>query len=150
MNQIAPVATNYTSVSARKPLLTFHSLQLGASGADILLVALASVLGSESYQYFQSIYVFPSDELLGRFLASVLFVSLLRSQGLYDLDAIMNPLPYLKRLWVLLKITLLILFSCIFLLKIGSQISRGSMISFAVLAFTLVTIGRVSIGYLSK
>jgi hypothetical protein len=88
---------------------------------DVVLLTLACTLGFGSYQYFTNGYVVNFNHALGiGVLTSAVFISLLRSQGLYEVSSVTNPLRQLKLVWISLAITLLLLTGCLFVLKCQS------------------------------
>jgi Undecaprenyl-phosphate glucose phosphotransferase len=150
MNQIARPPARLASSESRLGMLSYQSLQLIAATLDMSLLVLACVLGFAIYQYFlNGEWASPNDGLGVGFLAGVLFIALSRSRGLYEIQALLAPERHVKNIWAILAVTLLVLANIMFLLKVGVEYSRGSIISFGVLAFSLITLGRLSLAHIA-
>jgi undecaprenyl-phosphate galactose phosphotransferase/putative colanic acid biosynthesis UDP-glucose lipid carrier transferase len=118
-----------------------------AAAVDVALLLVASVVGATFYQ----LYLTNDDVTLDRaiaigLMAGALFVILARPQGLYRFRALMAPVPRLPRVGVVTAVSLLAVICILFLLKVGSEYSRGVMMAFAVSALALVPAGRLAIG----
>jgi Undecaprenyl-phosphate glucose phosphotransferase len=141
VNHFAPPST--FGLLPRGLTLSYQSLLSIAAGVDAVILIVASVLGSDGYQYFLTGELTPVDGALGvGMTAGILFVVFARSRGLYQLQAVLDPVQHLKAIALILAVTLLALINILFLLKVGASFSRGSMILFAALAFALVPAGR--------
>jgi len=124
--------------------LSYQALLVVAGGLDACLLILASVLGSSIYQHWLTGKWMVVDGAVGvGVVASIIFVLLSRSQGLYQLQAVLAPAHQLRNVGVILAVTLLALINILFLLKVGAEYSRGSMVTFAALAFALIPSGRL-------
>jgi Undecaprenyl-phosphate glucose phosphotransferase len=66
---------------------------------------------------------------------------------LYQRQVILNPWPSLKVVWLVLAVAYLGLINFMFLLKVGQEYSRGSVIAFGVCAFALVTLSRLALAH---
>ncbi len=75
-------------------------------------------------------------------LTAIFFLLLSRSQGLYRLDAILEPTHRNTKVLVALGMSLLAVTSVLFLLKSGADFSRGSVLIFAALAAVSLPLGR--------
>ncbi|MBV9404267.1 MAG: exopolysaccharide biosynthesis polyprenyl glycosylphosphotransferase [Acidobacteriaceae bacterium] len=103
-----------------------------------MLLTFASVLGATTYEFTTERPVFVNDALGVGLMASIIFLPVARSQGLYEIQAALIPSGHLKRLFGALAAVLLASLSVLFLLKSEETYSRGAMISFAALAFVLI------------
>jgi putative colanic acid biosynthesis UDP-glucose lipid carrier transferase len=143
VNQVARPPARVVAAALRRISLSYQSLQAIAAGFDMCVLVLASVLGFILYQYFlTSQLVSPNDGLGVGVVAGALFVVLSRSRGLYEIQALLAPARHFSQVLSIVAITCLALVYIMFLLKVGSEYSRGSMIAFGVLAFVFVPFGR--------
>ena len=150
MNQMARTPTQVASRELRWGVLSYQSLQLIAASFDMCLLLLASVLGFAIYQYYLTGgWVSPSDGLSFGVLAGVLFIALSRSRDLYEIQALLRPERNFRNILAILAITLLALANIMFLLKVGAEYSRGSIIVFGAIAFAFITLGRILFAHLS-
>src|SRR5260370_16385116 len=137
MNHFVPPST--FGLAPRLVTLSYQSLLSIAASVDVMILLLASLLGSGSYEYFLTGQLMPTDGALGvGVMASILFVALARWRGLYRLQAVLDPMRQLKNLGLMLAVALLALTNILFLLKVGAHYSRVSMIAFAALPFPLL------------
>ena len=127
----------------RNSALSYTSLLSITAGLDAIALLLASVLGSVGYQYLADRSIAYNDMVGVSVMACIMFVLLARSQGLYELQAVLVPARRLKSIIATLVSVLLASICVLFLLKVGESYSRGSMIAFATLAFVLVPGGRL-------
>lgn len=115
--------------------LGFLSLQPLAALADIGLLALAGVLS-------QFLYAMPTptaSEMIGVVvIATTIFVSLSYLTGSYQDKAVSTRWGNIWAAWRLWAITICFLALGGFLLKIGSQFSRGSVVLFIVIGALLI------------
>jgi putative colanic acid biosysnthesis UDP-glucose lipid carrier transferase len=130
-------------VATRYSALSYQSLLSIVAGLDGAILLVASVLGSVAYHYLTDGSMALNGTAGVGVMASIMFVLLARSQGLYELQAVLDPARHLKSLVATLAFVLLASISVLFLLKVGESYSRGSMITFAILAFVLVPSGRL-------
>lgn len=127
--------------------LPSHALPAIVATVDAALLLIASVVGAYLYQ----IYLANAAVILDRavaigLMAGALFVILARPQGLYRFRALMAPVPRLPRVAFVTAVSLLAVICILFLLKVGSDYSRGATMAFAVSSLALVPAGRLAIG----
>ena len=151
MNQVArPPAAQDFDTRTPKATLSYQSLQVIAAGADGCALILAGVLGFSSYQFYLNGTPSHLDDGFGvGVISSILFIILSHSRGFYQLQAVLSPAIYIKYTYLIIAITLLALINFMFLLKVGAEYSRGSVISFGILAFALIPLGRLALAYFS-
>jgi undecaprenyl-phosphate galactose phosphotransferase/putative colanic acid biosynthesis UDP-glucose lipid carrier transferase len=131
--------------------LSYQALPTIAVAFDLALIVLASVLGQRAYQFYAAYSFSPLDQLMGiGLIAGPLFVLLARLAGLYRLPILLAPLNYQARIVATLAVSQLAVICILFLLKVGSEYSRGAMIGFTAFAVGLTPLGRVIIGVLSR
>jgi len=148
MNHLARPRAGLASSDLRLGTLSYQSLQFIAASLDICLLILASVLGFAIYQYYLTGELVSSNDGLGvGFLAGVLFIALSRSRGLYEIHAVLGLGRHFRNIWAILAVTLLLLANIMFLLKVGIEYSRGSIILFGALAFIFIGLGRASFAH---
>jgi undecaprenyl-phosphate galactose phosphotransferase/putative colanic acid biosynthesis UDP-glucose lipid carrier transferase len=110
---------------------------------DAALIICASLIAEAFYQISVSGYVGEIDVALGIGVTdSLIFVFLVRSLGLYRLPVLLAPARHLARAVTASIIVLLSLTAILFLLKVGSAFSRGSMLIFALVEIPLLVTNR--------
>src|SRR3984885_8235212 len=118
--------------------------------ADVISITFASVVSSLLYNLFANGSLLFADEYFGLgVVAAVLFVFVAKSWGLYGFSTLLGFDHRFGRLAVswLLVVLLLVLF--LFLLKIGAEFSRGTVLLYGVLGPVFVIGARaVSARYL--
>ena len=114
---------------------------------DMALLLTAAVVGAIVYQLYvtNEIVKFDRAAAIG-LMAGALFVILARPQGLYRFRALVAPAPRLPRVGVVTAVSVLAVICVLFLLKVGSEYSRGEMLVFATSALAFVSTGRLAIG----
>lgn len=126
-----------TAALQKGPTLQIPCAAIGAifAAADAGFIVLASLLGAEGYQLFVSGAPWNLDFHVGAGIAAaVIYLLIGRSSAFYQTVALFSARRYSSRIvwqWLLTSLLLALL---AFLLKIGSEFSRGSIICFAVLA----------------
>jgi Undecaprenyl-phosphate glucose phosphotransferase len=127
--------------------LPCSALPVIAAALDVALLFVASVISAGLYHFYLASEVGALDRAGGTgLMAGILFIILARPQGLYRFRALAAPVPRLTRLVLITIVSLLALICILFLLKVGSQYSRGAVIAFAALAVALVPLGRIALG----
>ena len=139
MYQIAPVL----STRSQKVVLSYTTLKMLAATFETCLVILASVLGFSSYQFYTTGEIGAATNCLGiGATVGILFALISHSGRLYRMSALLEPVRNLKYSLLTLAMALFCLASFLFLLKVGGEYSRGSVITFAAFAFGLLPMGR--------
>src|SRR5215813_9641853 len=113
--------------------ISYTSIEITVCILDILVIVAASVTGGAIYSRLFHL----NDIELSRHVATAavvcaVFVPLFRNRGLYDPSALVNWGLQARKIIVLWATTLLIFASATFALKIGTDFSRGAVISFGV------------------
>jgi Undecaprenyl-phosphate glucose phosphotransferase len=107
--------------------------------ADLIIVVIATVLGSSAYHLFAS---GSAGDLTGDVgegvVASLAFALSARHLGLYELNSLLQARRDYWRIITCVTVFVVLLTLVLFLLKLGSQYSRGSVISVTVLATILL------------
>lgn len=115
--------------------LPHFTLQYSLATADGVLIILSSLLGNRGYQYFTNGNTLDTEQFFGAGVtAALLYVLIGQSSGFYDLRSIFLVRRRAGRIvaqWFLVALLLTLL---AFLLKVGPEFSRGSIVCFASLA----------------
>lgn len=150
MNKVVRSPTNIVNPASRRAALSFGSLKVIAALTDACSVLAASVSGFFIYQYyFTRVLQFPGDSLGIGSIVAVLFVIVAGSRGFYQINTMTNPVRHVKYILLIIAITILLLISFLFILKVGHKHSRGSIVVFAALALGFVTFGRLTLARIS-
>jgi Undecaprenyl-phosphate glucose phosphotransferase len=114
--------------------------------ADIVIIVFASVVGGGVYQRVTGIPAQDLEVLLGIGLLSSLAYSLCaRYVELYRLQLLIYGRRQYFRVAACIGFAILLLTVILFLLKVGSQVSRGSVVCFAATAVPLLIAWRVTL-----
>ena len=131
--------------------LSYQALPMIAATFDLALIVLASVLGQRCYQFYAANAFGPLFDLIGvGLISATLFILLARLGGLYRLPVLLAPLQYQVRVVATVAISQLAVICILFLLKEGSEYSRGAMIAFAAFAAGLTPFGRLVLAAASR
>ncbi len=131
--------------------LPYQALPPIAAALDVGLLLFASVAAEICYQYYTgSMFASPHGAVGIGLMSAALFTLSARVEGLYGLQALLAPVPHLARMTVTLAVSQLAVTCILFLLKVGSEYSRGAMIVFAAFAFALAPVGRLLVGAASR
>ena len=137
LNRSANGVARYLGVS-------YHQIGVFVALCDATLIVCASILGDLGYKYWWY-GTFPDAEIsfgVG-IVAFVIYGFLGRSWGLYSLPALLAPQQRLSALVLAWAMAFLLLLFVLFLLKVGTIFSRGSMIAFASLGLVLLIVFRL-------
>ena len=108
------------------------------------MILLGSGLGQIAYRWASN---GPATDLGTAFgiglLSSLLYVLSARSAGLYSLPALLHPTRQVSKAVTVCAFVFLSLAAVLLLLKVGSEFSRGAMLSFAAAALTLCVMTRI-------
>lgn len=128
------------------PKIPFESIAYIFAAIDFLAVVLSGVASEIGYQAYLGNSFANTTGFAGiGIVAATLYVLQLRGLGLYSAQAMFDSRrPELKRLSTIWLCSSLVLTVVAFLLKIGAEFSRGSVICFAVGGLTLVLTLRIS------
>ncbi len=113
--------------------------------AEAGVILIGSAVGPLLYGWITGVRPGPSSTQMGvGLLTAVLYVSTARSMELYRLPALMEPSRRLGRLGVACACVLPSITAILFLLKLGSDVSRGAFLGFAVLMLALCWLTRLA------
>jgi hypothetical protein len=116
--------------------VSYRSVGRFVAMADCLMLVVISIFSAIVYHVLFMSGIPPLEPYIGTdVVASVIFCSLAASAGLYQPAALLSrrtQTTYVLSFWF---IVILVFALVVFLLKIGSSYSRGSLISFALLGF---------------
>lgn len=131
-------------VAAHKWPISFDSVELISVVADVAVIFSASTLAGVIYHI--EAYGTPGDILQyfgSAAVVSALFVSLMKSRRMYKPAALLALRNQLRTIFLLWTAVFLLLAGTVFALKVGSEVSRGTSLLFAVLGLTALTIHRI-------
>jgi putative colanic acid biosysnthesis UDP-glucose lipid carrier transferase len=150
MTQLAERADLTRTSIVRFLGISYHQLSNVVLLCDAVLIVCASVLGDLGYQYIWY-GVVPDVEIsfgVG-IVASLIYGFLGRSRGLYTLPSLLAPQQRLSPIVLAWSMVFFVLLFVLFLLKVGTIFSRGSMVAFASVGLVLLLVFRLSTtGYL--
>src|SRR3954447_20953975 len=128
----------------RKWPIRYDSLEPLAMATDFITIVLASVLSGLSYHLHEAGTPVDLSKSIGAgILVSTLFVSLLKIRGMYrptELLVLRKQICAVCLAWISV---FLLLAGTVFALKIGSELSRGTSILFAMYGLIALTLHRV-------
>src|SRR6266436_7156107 len=135
------------SRGARKWPIHYDSVEPLAIVTDLATIVLASVLAGLSYHLFQEpgSPVDVGKSLGSAILVSALFISLMKIRGMYrptELLVLRNQVRAVCLTWIGV---FLLLASTVFALKIGSEISRGTSMLFAMFGLIALIVHRTAL-----
>lgn len=133
-----------TGIFGPSPTFSIPVLRWGAAAGDAGLIVLAAMIGGRGYQYLVPSAQSDFNALLGAGLTgALLYVLIAHAFGLYRLTSLVSSGGGdLRRAAALWSIVVLLLALLAFLLRIGSEFSRGSIISFELLALVFILLFR--------
>src|SRR6267378_1473203 len=129
---------------ARKWPIHYDSVEPLAIVTDLATIVLASVFSGLSYHLFQESGT-PVDvgkSLGSAILVSALFISLMKIRGMYrpaELLVLRNQIRAICLTWISV---FLLLAATVFALKMGSEISRGTSMLFAMIGLIALIVDR--------
>ncbi len=127
--------------------LPSQALPLIAAALDAGLFLLAGVAGAMCYQFFNAGQIDTLEGVGGiGMMSAALFILLARVEGLYQIQALLAPGPYLTRATVVLAVSQLAVTCIFFLLKEGADYSRGAIVVSSAFALATMPIVRVIAG----
>ena len=114
---------------------------------DAIGLGLAGFAGNIVYHLLLSGQVDPLDGSPRlRFLGATIYCLLAKTQGLYQLQSIINCGAQASRIARIFAVSVLMLTCLLFLLKIGADYSRGGVVVFAVFGLCTLLLGRRALG----
>jgi Undecaprenyl-phosphate glucose phosphotransferase len=123
--------------------VSYHGVERATLALEAALVVAASVLGNVSY--FHLWLGTPGDLEVALGIGvfdGLIYAFLAHNWGLYRFSALMAPARFLGRVVLAWASAFLIIALVLFLLKVGANFSRGSMLTFAVYGLALLAAGR--------
>lgn len=107
--------------------------------AETFAIIIAAILGETVYQWLWLHQSGTIDFAAGiGLIAAFIYISLARSAGLYRLPAILDPTQHFGQIVGAWAFGLLMLAAVLFLLKVGSDFSRGSFLTFSLFELPLL------------
>jgi Undecaprenyl-phosphate glucose phosphotransferase len=132
------IAATSTDVRLAR-LITYDNIGLLTAVVDIVVITASCLIATVAYQGLFLAAIGDATWLLAVGAhSSLLFVLVTKSRGLYRTAALLSETEQRNGLvssWIM---TLLIITALLFLLKLGSSYSRGSVIGFSVIALVLL------------
>jgi putative colanic acid biosynthesis UDP-glucose lipid carrier transferase len=118
--------------------LSYHRIGLYVAIADAALIFCAAIFGDRTYSYLLGIA--PDAEMSSGvgIVACAIFWLFARSWGLYELPTLLISQQRIAPVLMSWAMVFLVLPLVLFLLKVGSGVSRGSMTAFAALGLVLL------------
>ncbi|MBV8661617.1 MAG: sugar transferase, partial [Hyphomicrobiales bacterium] len=134
--------------SARRELAVSRmALPAIAAALDVCLLSFASAFGAIGYGHYAAGRLAAPEGFAGIWaISAALFCLLAQIGGLYALSSLFAPAANLARAVAILTVALLGVVCVLFLLKIGSEYSRGAMVAYAAIALCAIPLGRLSLG----
>src|SRR5215208_1733302 len=128
---------------ARKWPIHYDSVEPLAIATDFVTIVVASLLSSLSYHLQESGAQIDFSKSFGSgILVSALFISLLKSRGMYGPTELLGLRHQIRAICVAWTSVFLLLAGTVFALKIGSEISRGTSMLFAVFGLLALIVHR--------
>ncbi|MGB9187099.1 MAG: undecaprenyl-phosphate glucose phosphotransferase [Methylovirgula sp.] len=146
------------SKTSRWPLGVLQGLRFSHRSAgvmvglvDALAIMAASIFGQTIYQYFWLGQAGAIDVATGvGLIASVMYLFVARFTDLYRLPTCLNPSRHFGMIIAVWAVSLLALSAVLFLLKIGANLSRGSLVVFSSLELPLLWGARLAAARVMK
>jgi putative colanic acid biosysnthesis UDP-glucose lipid carrier transferase len=144
ISDASPVrALDEESYGARKWPIHYDSIEPLAMAMDFTMIVLASVLSGVTYHLQESGPPIDLSKSLGSgILVSVLFISLLKTRGMYRPTELLVVRHQIRSVCVAWTSVFLLLAATVFALKIGSEISRGTSMLFATFGLIALIVHR--------
>ncbi|MGO9007109.1 MAG: undecaprenyl-phosphate glucose phosphotransferase [Beijerinckiaceae bacterium] len=111
---------------------SYQSMGVMVGLIEALAIVSASILGQTIYQFFWLGRLGAIDVATGvGLIAALIYIFFARFAGLYLLPVFLNPGRHFGKIIAVWAFGLLALTAVLFLLKIGSDVSRGSLLAFS-------------------
>src|ERR1700722_8323910 len=133
MNQIVRIASPAnTSWLSRSLAISYFTVAALAGAADGVLITLSSVFADWLYNGLIRRDIVQIDIAVGlRFCGGLGFILLAKALGLYSMQVTLNPQKHFSKIVFAWATVLLSLTAVLFLLRVGTIFSRGTIIIFA-------------------
>jgi Undecaprenyl-phosphate glucose phosphotransferase len=127
----------------RKWPISYRAVETVANFTDVVIIFSASILTGVIY-HLQSEGTFgtPVQYIGSAAVVAALFVSLMRSSGMYNPTKLLDLRSQLQRIAFTWCSVFLLLAGVVFALKIGKEFSRGATLSFAAVGLTALIVQR--------
>lgn len=136
--------SGFATRGPRGVFVSYKSIGFVVGGTECLVIWLGSVAGQYGYAAMSDNATTEWGTPLGvGLLSSLLYVSACRTASLYTIPSLLYPIKRLSRVAVICAFVLLSLTATLFLLKIGSSVSRGSLLGFAAVMLVLCCLTRI-------
>ena len=123
--------------------ISYNSIEATVCALDVVLIIATSVAAGAIYSHF----FHESNVDLVRYVATALvvsavFVPIFRNRGLYDPSSLMSWSLQARNIVVLWIVTLLVFAGAAFALKVGTDFSRGAVLSFGIAGLAALLVHR--------
>jgi putative colanic acid biosynthesis UDP-glucose lipid carrier transferase len=131
-----------TSTEGQKWPIRFHSVEPVTIIVDVATITLASLCASILYRLYDGMRVDLGQPLGSAALVSAVFILFLKCKGLYRPMELLMLRRQVRLIFAAWAGVFLLLSAIVFALKIGTHLSRGTNILFAVLSILLLLANR--------
>ncbi|MCW6506796.1 undecaprenyl-phosphate glucose phosphotransferase [Lichenifustis flavocetrariae] len=124
--------------------VSYRSVGLWVGLVEVLAIVMSSIVGEAIYGDVAGHPTVTMDITVGiGSMASLLYVLLARSNGLYRLPVLIKPGRYIQKLFMACGFVVLALTTLLFLLKVGPDFSRGTWLCFTPLMIASCCLVRI-------
>lgn len=124
--------------------ISYQNIEWIAALIDIILIISASIIGTILFQYIAYGDFVGLEASFGVGVTnSLLYAYVARSHGLYRLPVLLSPLRHLARIFFYWLAVGMFVAAGLFLLKVGTAMSRGAMVSTGLLQISFLVIARL-------
>ena len=141
----ANLASDLALAEERKWPIRYESVQAATICFDIVTIAFAGVCASILYSVTDGVRLDLGQALGSAALVSILFILLLKLQGLYQPVELLMWRRQIRLIFATWVAVFLLLSGIVFTLKIGSELSRGTTLLFAGMGLVALTANRTII-----
>lgn len=132
----------------RRRTIAYDTIALSVFCLESLLIMLGSGFGPIVYGTFAKVGQQPPEVSLNIGLAATaIYATVARSRGLYSLPVLLQPGHHIRRILAACVATLLVISWILFLLKVGSTVSRGAVSMFAAAMLLFCALARCIVAY---
>ena len=111
--------------------LSYQSLGLLVGLTEVVFILLSSVVGEAVFDDLSGRSIMAMDVTVGiGTVASLIYIALAKSRGLYRFQALHKPGRYFNRIFTTCAIVVLAVTALLFLIKAGQDVSRGTWLCF--------------------
>ncbi len=124
--------------------ISYQTTGLVVGVVEAVMITFGSAFGQLAYETAAGFHSGDLGAMLGvGLLSSVLYVSVARSAGLYCLASLINPFQHVRRIIAVCGLVLFSLTAVLFLMKVGSDFSRGALLGFSASMLALCCLTRI-------